>query len=54
MMPWCEHLAELPARAVDLGHCRTATFNTPDEYARCLALFAFEPASAHACPVFVS
>jgi hypothetical protein len=54
MMPWCEHLAELPARAVDLGHCRTATFNTPDEYARCLALFASEPATAHACPALVS
>jgi choline kinase len=40
MMPWCEHLGILPARAVDLAHCRTATFNTPEDYWRCEALFA--------------
>ncbi|MEO7412801.1 MAG: NTP transferase domain-containing protein [Opitutaceae bacterium] len=40
MMPWCDHLSVLPAIAVDLAHCRTATFNTPTDYWRCEALFA--------------
>jgi NDP-sugar pyrophosphorylase family protein len=48
MMPWCEHLAQLPARDCDLSHCRTATFNTPEEYARCLDLFS-PSTTAHAC-----
>jgi len=39
MMPWCEHLAELPAINCDLSDCKTATFNTPEEYQRCLAQF---------------
>lgn len=48
MMPWCEHLSQLPARDCDLSHCRTATFNTPEEYARCLELFS-QSTPAHAC-----
>jgi bifunctional N-acetylglucosamine-1-phosphate-uridyltransferase/glucosamine-1-phosphate-acetyltransferase GlmU-like protein len=43
MMPWVEHLAELPARERDLGGCRTAAFNTPDEYRRCCELFPSTP-----------
>lgn len=42
MMPWCAHLDLLPARAVDMAHCRTATFNTPEDYRRCEALFTGE------------
>jgi NDP-sugar pyrophosphorylase family protein len=40
MMPWCEHLAELPAHDGDLGGCRTASFNSPDDYRRCCELFS--------------
>jgi CTP:phosphocholine cytidylyltransferase-like protein len=40
MMPWCEHLAELPAHDGDLGECRTASFNSPDDYRRCCELFS--------------
>ena len=40
MMPWCEHLDQLPARDCDLGHCRTASFNSPDDYRRCCELFS--------------
>jgi CTP:phosphocholine cytidylyltransferase-like protein len=48
MMPWCENLRDLPARDCDVSHCRTATFNTPEEYARCLALFETPTVSLHA------
>jgi NDP-sugar pyrophosphorylase family protein len=45
MIPWCEHLDELPARDCDLGGCRTASFNSPDDYERCCELFStFAPA----------
>jgi len=40
MMPWVRRLASLPCRAHDLAHCRTATFNTPEDYRRCQELFA--------------
>jgi hypothetical protein len=49
MMPWCAHLAALPARDRDLSGCRTATFNTPEEYRRCLALFETNLEEIHAC-----
>jgi hypothetical protein len=39
MIPWCENLAELPAINCDLSGCTTATFNTPEEYQRCLEQF---------------
>ena len=40
MMPWIQNLAGLPCRECDLSRWRTASFNTPDEYNRCLELFA--------------
>ena len=35
MIPWCEHLGVLPAREGDLSRCRTATFNTEEDYRQC-------------------
>jgi hypothetical protein len=43
MMPWCENLQALPAKAHDLSQYRTATFNTPEEYNNCLAIFSPKP-----------
>lgn len=34
MTPWAEHLADLPARVLDLGGDGGIAFNTPEEYAR--------------------
>ena len=48
MMPWVNHLGQLPCRERDLGCCRTATFNTPDEYRRCLELFSQHSEESHA------
>lgn len=42
MMPWIQNLAALPCRECDLRRWRTASFNTPDEYSRCIELFASE------------
>jgi len=40
MMPWVEHLPELPCRELDLGDVPAISFNTPEEYAHCQSLFA--------------
>ena len=36
MMPWADHLAELPAEILDLGLSGGASFNTPEEYQHAL------------------
>jgi choline kinase len=48
MMPWVEHLSSLPCAECDLGDFRTASFNTPDEYRRCLTLFQSDEQKDHA------
>ena len=40
MMPWVLHLDELPCREVDLAPIPAFSFNTPEEYEHCQALFA--------------
>lgn len=47
MMPWVENLAVLPCLERDVGEFRTATFNTPEEYRRCVALFSNHAQEAH-------
>jgi NDP-sugar pyrophosphorylase family protein len=47
MIPWCENLAALPAVAIDLSHCCTGTFNTPEEYEHCQTLFATPRGDLH-------
>lgn len=47
MMPWVENLSALPCTSHDLAHCRTATFNTPDEYRRCCELLEPQPEELH-------
>jgi choline kinase len=42
MMPWVEHLSELPCCECDLGAGHTASFNTPHDYQRCLLQFAHD------------
>lgn len=45
MMPWVEHLRDLPCWECDLGAHRAATFNTPEDYQRCCELFETETPS---------
>jgi NDP-sugar pyrophosphorylase family protein len=47
MMPWVDNLHVLPCLSRDLGHCRTATFNTLEEYRRCRALLEPQPEELH-------
>lgn len=42
MLPWQEHLDELPAMLLDVGKKEAATFNTPEEYQRA-CLIALSP-----------